>query len=168
MRKFEERCGQLYIQQKFGGFCHLYIGQEGCFRACGRPSAPPTVSSQRTATTPTPWCWAQMQVRDGRDGHCKKTGTSKGKGGSMHMFDRAQPLRRTRHCWGPNRPRGHRLRRQIPQGRPRHRLLHGRRCARQGMLYETFNMAMTWKLPVISSSRTTNTPWARQSSARPT
>ena len=28
MRKFEERCGQLYIQQKFGGFCHLYIGQE--------------------------------------------------------------------------------------------------------------------------------------------
>ena len=28
MRKFEEKCGQLYIQQKFGGFCHLYIGQE--------------------------------------------------------------------------------------------------------------------------------------------
>ena len=28
MRRFEERCGHLYIQQKFGGFCHLYIGQE--------------------------------------------------------------------------------------------------------------------------------------------
>lgn len=28
MRRFEEKCGQLYIQQKFGGFCHLYIGQE--------------------------------------------------------------------------------------------------------------------------------------------
>ena len=28
MRRFEEKCGHLYIQQKFGGFCHLYIGQE--------------------------------------------------------------------------------------------------------------------------------------------
>jgi Pyruvate/2-oxoglutarate dehydrogenase complex, dehydrogenase (E1) component, eukaryotic type, alpha subunit len=41
IRKFEEKTGQLYIQQKFGGFCHLYIGQEaivaGTASAC-RPS----------------------------------------------------------------------------------------------------------------------------------
>ena len=41
MRKFEERCGQLYIQQKFGGFCHLYIGQEAILAGISRPFAQP-------------------------------------------------------------------------------------------------------------------------------
>ena len=42
MRRFEERCGHLYIQQKFGGFCHLYIGQEAVLAGMVKAFGPVT------------------------------------------------------------------------------------------------------------------------------
>ena len=88
IRKFEEKTGQLYIQQKFGGFCHLYIGQEaivvGTASAC-RPSDKHMTAYRDHAhpialgTNPR----VLMAELYGRT-----TGCSKGKGGSMHFFDK--------------------------------------------------------------------------------
>ena len=60
MRKFEERCGQLYIQQKFGGFCHLYIGQEAVLSGM-REAIRPTdrvITAYRDHAHPS--CWAPI------------------------------------------------------------------------------------------------------------
>ena len=88
IRKFEEKTGQLYIQQKFGGFCHLYIGQEaivaGTASAC-RPTDKHMTAYRDHAhpialgTDPR----VLMAELYGRS-----TGCSKGKGGSMHFFDK--------------------------------------------------------------------------------
>jgi pyruvate dehydrogenase E1 component alpha subunit len=93
IRKFEEKTGQLYIQQKFGGFCHLYIGQEAI--AAGTASACRPTDKHMTAyrdhahpialgTNPR----VLMAELYGR-----KTGCSKGKGGSMHFFDKEKNLK---------------------------------------------------------------------------
>ena len=59
MRRFEEKCGQLYTMQKFGGFCHLYIGQEAIL--AGMITAIRTTDRLITGL-PRPlrirWCWA--------------------------------------------------------------------------------------------------------------
>ena len=88
MRRFEEKAGQLYIQQKFGGFCHLYIGQEAV--VAGTVSASRPTDSHMTAYrdhahpiglgTDVRVLMAELYGRT--------TGCSKGKGGSMHFFDK--------------------------------------------------------------------------------
>ena len=92
MRKFEERCGQLYIQQKFGGFCHLYIGQEAVLSGM-REAIRPTdrvITAYRDHAHPLVLGTDPKFVMAEMFG--KKTGTSKGKGGSMHMFDKERNL----------------------------------------------------------------------------
>ena len=88
IRKFEEKTGQLYIQQKFGGFCHLYIGQEaivaGTASACKKDDKHMTAYRDHghpiaLGTDPR----VLMAELYGRI-----TGCSKGKGGSMHFFDK--------------------------------------------------------------------------------
>ena len=87
IRRFEEKCGQLYGQQKIKGFCHLYIGQEAC--ASGVKSAlqegDKYITSYRDhgfplalGTDPNP-IMAEL--------YGKATGATKGKGGSMNIFD---------------------------------------------------------------------------------
>ena len=88
MRKVEEKTGQLYIQQKFGGFCHLYIGQEAV--VAGTVSA--TIKGDKHITAyrdhahpiglgvHPKYMMAEL--------YGKTTGLSKGKGGSMHMFSK--------------------------------------------------------------------------------
>lgn len=88
IREFEVRCAQAYQQAKIGGFCHLYIGQEAC--AVGTIGAvnhdDPVITAYRDhghalARGMDPGaCMAEMFGRT--------TGCAKGKGGSMHMFDR--------------------------------------------------------------------------------
>ena len=92
MRKFEERCGQLYIQQKFGGFCHLYIGQEAILAGISEAIRPTDrmITAYRDHAHPLvlgtdpKFVMAELYGR--------RTGTSKGKGGSMHMFDKERNL----------------------------------------------------------------------------
>ena len=63
MRKIEEKTGQLYIQQKFGGFCHLYIGQEAV--VAGTASACDEINIlRRTETTLTPLRCVQTKVAE--------------------------------------------------------------------------------------------------------
>ena len=87
MRKFEEKCGQLYVQQKFGGFCHLYIGQEAV--VAGTVSA--TKEGDKHITAYRDHAHAIGLGSDINmlmaELYGKTTGTSKGKGGSMHFFD---------------------------------------------------------------------------------
>jgi len=151
MRKFEERCGQLYIQQKFGGFCHLYIGQEAVLSGM-REAIRPTdrvITAYRDHAHPIvlgtdpKYVMAEMYGR--------KTGTSKGKGGSMHMFDKERNLFGGHGIVGGQIGLGAGIAFADKYRKEDHVTVcfMGDGAARQGMLHETFNMAMTWKLPVI-------------------
>ena len=88
MRRFEEKAGQLYGQQKIRGFCHLYIGQEAC--AAGSVSAlikgDKYITSYRDHAHPIALGTDPKYIMAELFG--KSTGVSKGKGGSMHMFDK--------------------------------------------------------------------------------
>lgn len=151
MRKFEEKCGQLYIQQKFGGFCHLYIGQEailaGMTWAMGKDDR--VITAYRDHAHPLALGTPATEVMAELYG--KSTGSSKGKGGSMHMFDKE------RNLYGGHGIVGG----QIPLGAgiafaDQYKGIDavticfmGDGAVRQGALHETFNMAMTWKLPIV-------------------
>ena len=92
MRRFEEKCGHLYVQQKFGGFCHLYIGQEAVL--AGMVSA--MDKEDRVITAYRDHCHPIALGTDPKyvmaELFGKTTGLSKGKGGSMHMFDKERYL----------------------------------------------------------------------------
>ena len=151
IRRFEEKAGQLYGMGAIGGFCHLYIGQEavvvgmqmalkkgdqvitgyrdhGHMLACGMEAK------------------GVMAELTGRRG-----GYSKGKGGSMHMFSKAE------HFYGGHGIVGA----QVSLGTGLAFANHyrgndsvslayfGDGASNQGQVYESFNMAELWKLPVV-------------------
>jgi pyruvate dehydrogenase E1 component alpha subunit len=151
MRKFEEKCGQLYIQQKFGGFCHLYIGQEAVLSGMMDSIKP----SDRVITAYRDHAHPLVMGTDPKlvmaELYGKATGTSKGKGGSMHMFDKERNLFGGHGIVGAQIPMGAGIAFADKYRGEDHVTVcfFGDGAARQGALYETFNMAMTWKLPVI-------------------
>lgn len=151
MRKFEERCGQLYIQQKFGGFCHLYIGQEAILAGMVEAIRPTdrVITAYRDHAHPIAMGTDPRLVMAELFG--KRTGTSKGKGGSMHMFDKERNLFGGHGIVGGQIGLGAGIAFADKYRKEDHVTLcfFGDGAARQGMLHETFNMAMTWKLPVI-------------------
>mgnify|MGYP000052721661 CR=1 FL=1 len=151
IRKFEERTLYAYSQQKIRGFCHVYIGQEAI--AAGLTSA---ITSDDAIVT----AYRQhgIALSRGLDSNScmaelfgKETGCVKGKGGSMHFFSKEH------NYFGGNGIVGA----QIPIGtgiafaemyRGTKNLcvtMFGDGAARQGALYESFNMAMTWNIPVL-------------------
>ncbi len=151
IRRFEEKVGQLYIQQKFGGFCHLYIGQEAI--VAGTISASRPSDSHMTAyrdhahplalgTDPR----VLMAELYGRT-----TGCSKGKGGSMHFFDKERNFMGGHGIVGAQIPMGTGVAFAEKYNETDNVVFvsMGDGAVRQGALHETFNMAMMWKLPVI-------------------
>jgi pyruvate dehydrogenase E1 component alpha subunit len=151
IRRFEEKAGQLYGMGLIGGFCHLYIGQEavvvgmqmaieqgdqvittyrdhGHMLACGMD--PKGVMAELT----------------GRRG-----GYSRGKGGSMHMFSKEKAFYGGHGIVGANVPLGAGLAfANAYRGNGRMCLTYfGDGAANQGQVYESFNMAKLWKLPVV-------------------
>lgn len=151
IRRFEERALMMYGQQKIRGFCHVYIGQEAI--AAGIESA---ITKQDGIVT----AYRQHGIALGRgvtsreamaELYGKSTGIVKGKGGSMHFFDARNKY------FGGNGIVGA----QIPIGTgigfaEKYKgtqnfcvTMFGDGASRQGALYESFNMAMTWKLPVL-------------------
>ena len=151
MRRFEEKCGHLYIQQKFGGFCHLYIGQEAVLAGMMEAIRPTdkVITAYRDHAHPLVMGTDPKLVMAELYG--KATGTSKGKGGSMHMFDRSRNLFGGHGIVGAQIPMGAGIAfADKYRGTDDVTLTYfGDGAARQGALFETFNMAMTWKLPVI-------------------
>lgn len=151
LRRFEEKAANMYQQGKIGGFCHLYIGQEAVvtgIRAAGRDDDD-QITSYRCHAHALACGVTPEEVMGELMG--KETGISKGKGGSMHMFEPSK------HFWG-----GHGIvSAQVPLGaglafaakyRGEDRVTFayiGDGAMNGGQVYETFNMAALWKLPVI-------------------
>lgn len=151
LRRFEEKAGQMYGMQKIRGFCHLYIGQEAIAAGCMTASQPDDIfiTAYRDHAlaiakgVPPKECMAEL--------YGKATGCSKGKGGSMHFFGVEH------HFFGGHGIVGA----QIGTGAglafaEKYRgtdnvvlCFFGDGAARQGILHETFNLAMLWKLPVV-------------------
>lgn len=177
IRRFEEKAGQLYGMGLIGGFCHLYIGQEAV--VVGLEAAAEEGDKRITSYRDHGHMLAcgmdpggVMAELTGREG-----GLSKGKGGSMHMFSKEK------HFYG-----GHGIvAAQVPLGaglafsdkyKENGRVTFtyfGDGAANQGQVYETFNMAALWDLPVVfviennqyamgtAQNRSTSTPdlWTR-------
>ena len=151
IRRFEERAGQMYGMGLIGGFCHLYIGQEAVVVGM------------------------EMAIKDGdqvitgyRDhGHMlacgmdargvmaeltgRSTGYSHGKGGSMHMFSREKEFYGGHGIVGAAVPLGTGIAFANKYRDNGHVCLtyFGDGAANQGQVYESFNMAALWKLPVV-------------------
>ncbi len=151
MRKFEERTGQLYIQQKIRGFCHLYIGQEAL--VAGAESAirkdDRMITAYRDHAHPIGRGMHPKYIM--AELYAKATGCSKGKGGSMHMFSKEFNFFGGHGIVGGQIPLGAGIAfADKYNGNDRVTLCYmGDGAVRQGALHEAFNMAMLWKLPVI-------------------
>ena len=151
LRRFEEKTGQLYGMQKIRGFCHLYIGQEAVAAGC------------MTATTPddkfiTAYRDHALAIAKGVSAkscmaelYGKATGCSKGKGGSMHFFGLKENFFGGHGIVGAQIGTGAGLAFAEKYRDTKNVVLcfFGDGAARQGMLHETFNMAMLWSLPVV-------------------
>jgi pyruvate dehydrogenase E1 component alpha subunit len=151
IRRFEEKAGQLYGMGLIGGFCHLYIGQEA------------VVVGMQAALQP-----GDQVITAYRDhGHMLATGMdpkgvmaeltgrfagySRGKGGSMHMFSREKNFFGGHGIVGAQVPIGTGLA-FANRYRDNHAVTltyFGDGAANQGQVYEAFNMAELWKLPVV-------------------
>jgi len=151
MRRFEEKAGQLYGQQKIKGFCHLYIGQEAC--AAGAVTA---------LTKDDKWITAYRDhahpLALGTDPgavmaelFAKSTGCSKGKGGSMHIFDKEVNFMGGHGIVGAQIPLGAGIAFAEKYNKTGNLCVcsMGDGAVRQGAFHEALNMAMLWKLPVI-------------------
>jgi pyruvate dehydrogenase E1 component alpha subunit len=151
IRRFEERAGQLYGMGLIGGFCHLYIGQEAV--VVGLMGAAQQGDQQITAYRDHGHMLAQgidpkavMAELTGRS-----TGLSRGKGGSMHMFSKEKKFYGGHGIVGAQVPIGTGLAfANKYRGSKAVTLTYfGDGAANQGQVYESFNMAELWKLPVI-------------------
>ncbi|SEO51091.1 pyruvate dehydrogenase E1 component alpha subunit [Salinihabitans flavidus] len=151
IRRFEEKAGQLYGMGLIGGFCHLYIGQEAV-----------VVGLEATAKE------NDKRITTYRDhGHMlacgmdpkgvmaeltgRQDGYSKGKGGSMHMFSKEKHFYGGHGIVGANVPLGAGLA-FADKYRGNDNVTYtyfGDGAANQGQVYETFNMAALWQLPVV-------------------
>jgi len=151
MRKFEEKAGQLYGQQKIKGFCHLYIGQEAC--VAGAVSALEVgdkyITAYRDHAHPLALGTSPNAIM--AELFAKATGCSKGKGGSMHMFDKEVGFMGGHGIVGGQIPMGAGIAFAEKYNKTGKLCIcyMGDGAVRQGALHEAFNMAMLWKLPVI-------------------
>lgn len=151
LRRFEEKAASLYQQAAIAGFCHLYIGQEAVLAGCkaATEKGDDYITSYRchahaiTCGIPPEKVMAELTGR--------VDGISKGKGGSMHMFSKEH------NFWG-----GHGIvAAQVPMGtglalankqQKNNKIcltFMGDGAMNAGQVFESFNMAALWKLPVV-------------------
>ncbi|OYX30732.1 MAG: pyruvate dehydrogenase (acetyl-transferring) E1 component subunit alpha [Caulobacterales bacterium 32-69-10] len=151
IRRFEERAGQLYGMGLIGGFCHLYIGQEAI--AVGMQSI--AVKGDQVITGYRDHGHMLACGMDPKEVMAELTGrssgSSHGKGGSMHMFSTAAGFYGGHGIVGAQVSLGTGL---AFANRYRNNGLvsyayFGDGAANQGQVYESFNMASLWKLPVV-------------------
>ena len=151
VRRFEEKAGQLYGMGLIGGFCHLYIGQEAV--VVGLEAAAEDGDKRITSYRDHGHMLACGMTADGVMAELtgRKDGYSRGKGGSMHMFSKDRGFFGGHGIVGAQVPLGAGLAfadRYLGTDRVTFTYF-GDGAANQGQIYETFNMAALWKLPVI-------------------
>ena len=151
IRRFEERAGQLYGMGLIGGFCHLYIGQEAVvvgMQAAAKPEDQ-LITAYRdhghmlAAGMDPNGVMAELTGRSG--------GYSRGKGGSMHMFSSEKKFYGGHGIVGAQVPLGTGLAfaNQYRGNKGVCMTYFGDGASNQGQVYEAFNMAELWKLPVV-------------------
>src|SRR5882672_10014331 len=151
MRKFEEKAGQLYGMQKIRGFCHLYIGQEAF--ASGAVSAlkkgDKYITAYRDHAHPLALGTSPNKVM--AELYAKETGVSKGKGGSMHIFDKEHGFFGGHGIVGAQVPLGAGIGFSEKYNKTGNLCIcyMGDGAVRQGAFHEALNLAMLWKIPVI-------------------
>ena len=151
IRRFEEKAGQLYGMGLIGGFCHLYIGQEAVVVGL-QAAAHPQDTVITTYRDHGHMLACDMDPRGvmaeltGRSG-----GYSRGKGGSMHMFSREKNFFGGHGIVGAQVPIGTGLAfaHQYKQDNGVCLAYMGDGAVNQGQVYESFNMAALWQLPVV-------------------
>jgi pyruvate dehydrogenase E1 component alpha subunit len=151
-RKFEDKLAAVYIQQKVRGFLHLYNGQEAVLAGALHVmdlSKDKMITAYRNHVQPIGMGVDPKRVMAELFG--KKTGTSQGLGGSMHIFSKEHRFYGGHGIVGGQIPLGA----GIAFGDKYHGsdavtlCCFGDGAARQGSLHEAFNLAMLWKLPVV-------------------
>lgn len=151
LRRFEEKAGQLYGMQKIRGFCHLYIGQEAV--AAGMMTAIRPDDNLITAYRDHGLAIAKGMTSNEcmAELYGKATGCTKGKGGSMHFFSKEKRFFGGHGIVGGQIGLGAGIAfADQYNGTDRATIcMFGDGAARQGMLHETFNMAVLWQLPVV-------------------
>ena len=151
IRRFEEKAGQLYGMGFIGGFCHLYIGQEAVVTGMQRAliEGDQLITGYRdhghmlsSGMSPR----GVMAELTGRRG-----GLSKGKGGSMHMFSKEKNFFGGHGIVGAQVPLGTGLAfaNRYRGANNISTVYFGDGASNQGQVYESFNMASLWKLPVV-------------------
>ena len=151
IRRFEEKAGQIYGMGLIGGFCHLYIGQEAV--VVGMTAAADDVDTVITSYRDHGHMLACGMDPKGVMAELtgRRSGYSKGKGGSMHMFSRERNFYGGHGIVGAQVPLGTGLafaHKYTGDGGVCH-VYFGDGAANQGQVYEAFNMASLWNLPVI-------------------
>lgn len=151
IRRFEEKAGQLYGMGLIAGFCHLYIGQEAI--ATGMRHT--MIENDKVITT---YRDHGHMISVGSDPKKimaellgRKDGSSKGKGGSMHLFDLDKHFYGGHGIVGASVPIGAGLAfgdKYLNNNNVTY-CYFGDGAAHQGQVYETFNMAKIWDLPVL-------------------
>jgi pyruvate dehydrogenase E1 component alpha subunit len=151
IRRFEEKVGQLYSMGLIGGFCHLYIGQEGVIAGIE------SISKKDDCFITGYRCHAHMVSRGEPlvNIFCellgKKTGSSNGKGGSMHLFKAENNFFGGHGIVGAQVPLGTGLAfaNKYLSKKAVTFCFFGDGAVNQGQVYEAFNMAALWQLPII-------------------
>jgi pyruvate dehydrogenase E1 component alpha subunit len=151
IRRFEERASQMYGMGLIGGFCHLYIGQEAVVTGVKMASKPGDqyITGYRdhghmlAAGMDPKGVMAELTGR--------AAGYSHGKGGSMHMFSREENFYGGHGIVGAMVPLGTGLAfaNKYRKNGAVSLTFFGDGAANQGQVYEAFNMAELWKLPVV-------------------
>ena len=151
IRRFEEKAGQLYGMGQIGGFCHLYIGQEAV--VVGIQST--QIEGDTVVTSYRDHGHMIACDMDSKGVMAELTGRidgySKGKGGSMHMFSREKGFFGGHGIVGAQVPIGAGLAfaHKYNDNKNISIAYFGDGAANQGQVYETYNIASLWKLPVI-------------------
>ncbi len=151
LRRFEEKAGQCYLQKQIGGFCHLYIGQEavavGTYEAIQKGDQ--VITGYRDHAHIILAGAEPKKVMAELFG--KETGVSKGKGGSMHLFDVENHFYGGHGIVGAQVSIGTGLAfaNKYNKNKNASIVFFGDGATHQGQVYESFNMAKLWNLPVV-------------------
>ena len=151
IRRFEEKSAEMYARGRIAGFLHLYIGQEATGVGAIAAVAPTTTSSATTATTARRSPAASTRKPSWRSCSAATTGVSKGRGGSMHLFDVSRHFMGGYAIVGGHLPIACGLAFANKHLKNNRIVLcvFGDGAVNQGEFHESLNLAAVWRLPVV-------------------